>query len=310
MIRFIKSSLVVFLGFVFVFSAIAKMVPLEFFEFQIAEIVHIPWRYVQLLARLIIGVEFALGVLIIAHVELRRLSIPLVLGMLSVFTGLLLYQYALHGNEANCGCFGDQVEMSTLAGIGKNIVLIIVALVIRYMAPDWEWKLGKYRWVYPIVFIGIMIIAWQMMKPITWARVTDRKPLNQVVNYDILYDSTQVDKVPSIDYRQGKHIVIFADYNCGHCKLAAKKCAIMKSQEPDLPFLFVLTGDSLLVDSFKHITHSSNVEQIRLNNSIAFTILAGNDGFPSINWLKNDTLQYHTVHFDLVLEDIQEWLKN
>ncbi len=309
MLKFVKSSLVVFLGFVFVFSAVAKMVPLEFFEFQIADIVKLPWRYIQLISRFIIGFEFALGIMIIAHVELRRITLPLVLGLLTFFTALLVYQYFVHGNQPNCGCFGDQVHMSTMAGIGKNIVLILVALIIRYLAPDWEWKLGKYRWAYPLVFVLLMIIPWQMMKPISWAKVTDRKPRNEELNYDVLYDPEEVDHVPSFDYKKGKHIIIFADYGCNHCKLAAQKSSIMKAQNPSLPLLIVMSGDSARVDSFRRETQSENLEYVWYKNIFGFTPLAGGEGFPSINWVHDGLLEYRTLHFELLQEDVEEWLK-
>ncbi len=309
MLRFVKSSLVVFMGFVFIFSAVAKMVPLEFFEFQIAEIVHFPWRYIQLIARLVIGFEFALGIMLIAHVELRRITIPLVIGLLVFFTGLLVIQHIRHGNQPNCGCFGDQVHMSTMAGIGKNLLLLIVAIVIRRLDINWDWKLGKYRWAYPIVFILLMIIPWQMMKPITWAKVTDRPPINKKLNYDVLYDSTQVDHVPSFDYKKGKHIIIFADYSCDHCRLTAQKSAVMKSQNPKLPFLMVMSGDKRQVDSFVVQTQSSNLEYVFYRNFLGFDRLAGNDGYPSINWVKDGKQEYRTIHFELIQDDIEEWLK-
>ncbi len=309
MLRFIKSSLVVFLGFVFIFSAVAKMVPLEFFEFQIAEILHVPWRYIQLIARFVIGFEFALGILLVAHLELRRYTLPLVIGLLIFFTLLLIYQYIRHGNQPNCGCFGDQVHMSTMAGIGKNLVLLLVAFIIRKLDPSWDWKIGKYRWAYPLIFVGLMIIPWQMMKPISWSKITDRKPLNKELNYDVLYDTAMVDRVPSFDYKKGKHIIIFADYACNHCKLAAKKASIMKAQDERLPFLMVMSGDPREVDSFKNETMTKNLEYVFYKNIFGIDALAGGGGYPSINWVHDGLLEYKTVHFEMVQEDIEAWLK-
>ncbi len=310
MLKFTKSALVVFLGFVFIFSAVAKMVPLEFFEFQIAEIVDTRWRTVQLIARLIIAFEFALGILLIVHLELRRITIPTVLALLSFFTILLIYQYIRHGNQENCGCFGDQVRMSTSAGILKNVVLIVIAVVIWYLEPQWEWSVGKWRRSVPLIVIGLMMIPWFMMKPIEWKSVTERTPIKKILNYDKLYDSSYVNKKPSFDYHHGKHIIMFVDPHCGHCKLATAKASIMKEKNNHLPFLVVIGGAKDDMDEFVEVTHALNLEKVHFNEARSFMQLAGKGGFPSINWVNEGLLDYHTVHFELLQEDIEKWLKS
>ncbi len=308
MLRFTKSTLVVFLGFVFIFSAIAKMVPLEFFEFQIAEIIEIPWRTVQLIARIIIAFEFALGIVLIAHVELRKVTLPTVIGLLTVFTLLLVFQYIKHGNQENCGCFGDQVRMSTTAGILKNVVLIITAIIVYKIAPTWEWRLGRFKKFIPLLFLGLMMIPWFMMKPIEWRSVTERKKLKQEVHYDQLYDPQYTDSTPSFDYHEGKHIIMFVDLKCGHCKLAVAKASIMKEKQESLPFLIVMNGPPEQTEKFLETTHAYNLERIYFSNTPIFIRLAGGGGFPSINWVNDGMLDYKTLHFDLLQEDINKWL--
>ncbi len=309
MLKFLKSTLVVFLGFVFIFSAIAKMVPLEFFEFQIAEIIHTDWRNVQLLARFIISLEFVLGIFLVLHFELRRFTLPIAFGVLLVFSIILISQLILHGNQENCGCFGDQVQMSTSAGLVKNLFLMAVVAFVYYLKPRWEIRIKYGPQIALIAFVLLLLIPYFMMKPIEWERVSAREKINAPVDYRGLYDTMYAHPVASFDYRQGKHIVIFADVHCNHCKLAVAKSSIIQDQAPETSFLIVVDGEPEDFEEFRKQTHAENLEMINLDNDLGFIRMARSSGLPSINWINNGVLEYQTVHFELIKEDILEWLQ-
>ncbi len=309
MLKFLKSSLVVFLGFVFIFSAVAKMVPLEFFEFQIAEIINTDWRNVQILARVIISLEFALGILLVLNFELRRFTLPFAFGLLLGFSLILISQLILHGNQENCGCFGDQVEMSTSAGLLKNIFMMAVVALVYFLAPKWEIRIKHGVIIAALLFVLLMIIQYNMMKPIEWTSISERKKIDEPANYGGLYNTDYADPIPSFDYKVGKHIVIFADVNCNHCKLAVAKSSIIKAQEPEVSFLIVIDGTPEEFENFKELTHAENLEMINLNNDLGFIRMARSSGLPSINWINNGILEYQTVHYELIKEDIQDWLQ-
>ena len=87
-------------------------------------------------SRILIGIEFALGFLMLSNHFLKRITIPATVGLLSVFIIHLSYVTFLSGgNSGNCGCFGELIPMTPIEAIIKNI--IAVGLLI------WLWKISE-----------------------------------------------------------------------------------------------------------------------------------------------------------------------
>lgn len=87
-------------------------------------------------SRILIGIEFALGFLMLSNHFLKRITIPATVGLLSVFIIHLSYITLLSGgNSGNCGCFGELIPMTPIEAIIKNI--IAVGLLI------WLWKISE-----------------------------------------------------------------------------------------------------------------------------------------------------------------------
>ena len=85
-------------------------------------------------SRILIGIEFALGFLLLINHHLKRITIPITIGLLVVFIGHLSYVTFLSGgNTGNCGCFGELIPMTPIEAIIKNIVA--VGLLV------WLWKI-------------------------------------------------------------------------------------------------------------------------------------------------------------------------
>ena len=85
-------------------------------------------------SRILIGIEFALGFLLLINHHLKRITIPITIGLLVVFIGHLSYVTFLSGgNTGNCGCFGELIPMTPIEAIIKNI--IAVGLLV------WLWKI-------------------------------------------------------------------------------------------------------------------------------------------------------------------------
>ena len=73
------------------------------------------------LSRILIALEFAIGVLILLPFYLKRIVIPLTIFVLAAFCVHLALQIYLTGNSGNCGCFGTLLPMTPLEAILKNI---------------------------------------------------------------------------------------------------------------------------------------------------------------------------------------------
>lgn len=111
-------------GLLFLFSGIAKLLPLSAFEFQLVRDGLATWGMVPFLSRALIIVELILGLCLTLQLNLRRLTIPAA-GALLVFFSIYLFISLLNtGIQANCGCFGQLLPMSTLSALVKNIILL------------------------------------------------------------------------------------------------------------------------------------------------------------------------------------------
>jgi hypothetical protein len=121
-------------AFLFIFSAIAKLMPILVFEHQLVLIASKPgilhgftnWCNVGVWARLIIIFELFLGISFLIPYHLKRITIPLAISLLVGFIFYLGYQISAFGNSGNCGCMGGLVPMSPLEAIIKNIVTICI----------------------------------------------------------------------------------------------------------------------------------------------------------------------------------------
>ena len=80
------------------------------------------------MARFFIGLEFALGFLMLLPFYVKQLM-QFTFLLLGGFTVHLIYLWAI-GDTENCGCFGEMISMTPEQSILKNLVMILVAFVV------------------------------------------------------------------------------------------------------------------------------------------------------------------------------------
>ena len=137
----ISWSIRIVVALLFLVSAIAKLYPSPYFAISTCEVKQLyTLGFSDILApyfsRILIGIEFALGFLLLNNHFLKRITIPATVGLLSVFIIHLSYVTFLSGgNSGNCGCFGELIPMTPIEAIIKNI--IAVGLLI------WLWKISE-----------------------------------------------------------------------------------------------------------------------------------------------------------------------
>ena len=145
------------LGAVFVFSGFVKAVdPLGTYykiqdyltAFGLAQLLPdvIPLGMSILLA----VIEFSVGMHLILGIK-RRVTTRLALLIMLLMTPLTFY-LALTNPISDCGCFGDAWVLTNWQTFGKNVVLLICAIVliitpwniIRFLSKKTEWTLSMY----------------------------------------------------------------------------------------------------------------------------------------------------------------------
>lgn len=294
-------------GALFIYSTFTKIYTLESFEtfqYTIVEYVKLPWLMAAIVGRALIGLEFALGLLIAVHIWGKgKWVLKAALLLTIIFSIYLVYLWAYAGNDINCGCFGDAIWMSPSASLVKNLILIIIlSLLIKTHKSI---SINKLSWI-PFV---VCIIA--TATPFIYYPIPDNQPQwlkkgRFQLDMAALYVPNKAD-APKIDLYKGKHIVAFFSLSCPHCRMAAYKMHIMKQKNPALPLYMIIAGkDEYLADFWKE-TKAQNLPYTRLKGD-DFTALVG-FSWPVIYFMKDGWVEAETNYVLLNQSTIEEWLK-
>lgn len=297
------------LGLIFIYSGYAKLTPvIETFEFSFVDIGVANWYTAPVIARLLIGLEFFIGVLLIANYHLKKFTLPLTIGLLLFFVVYLILQLFIFGNNGNCGCFGNHLKMTPLQAIIKNGVMIVVCCVIYFLYSGWKVKFNSL--LLSIIGVTVVILPF-VFNPIDYAYTSNN--LDEKVNYplelDLLYhpEDTAKVEIPKVDVRKGKHVLAFMSLTCGHCRIAAKKFRLIKKNNPALPIYFVLNGDKGKYKEFIEDTKADNIPSSYCLGK-SFIQLASTN-LPRIYYLDNGVVIKKVDYFELNQYAIEYWLK-
>jgi thiol-disulfide isomerase/thioredoxin len=131
------------ISFLFIISAVAKMYPSPYFAISTFEVKQLyPMGFSEgfavFFSRTLIGIEFALGFLLLQPHYLKKLVIPATILMLVVFiTHLSIETISNGGNSGNCGCFGTLLPMTPIEAIIKNIVAVgLLAWLLKLLPKN------------------------------------------------------------------------------------------------------------------------------------------------------------------------------
>src|SRR5690606_1293707 len=129
---FLPAICMILLGGFFVFSAITKMIPnVNYFDFTIQSQLGIAATLSAILARIFVGVELGLGILLIIQQRgIKGWILKFSLALLVLFTLHILILFFRVGNDVNCGCMGDFIEVSPIASIINNLLLIGLSIYL------------------------------------------------------------------------------------------------------------------------------------------------------------------------------------
>ena len=125
----------------FVVSALAKMFPIWAFEKQLVDLGIASWCSAPYFARLLLGVELAIGIAILQPHYLKRIVIPSTILLLVVFCIHLSIEMVKHGAmNGNCGCFGQLIPMTPLEAFLKNLATIGLLIWLYKITTEKEMK--------------------------------------------------------------------------------------------------------------------------------------------------------------------------
>lgn len=302
----IAALLGILLGALFIFSAWTKTYPIEDFDYIIASQLHLSNSVAALLARAVIGTEFALGVFLLLHFILKKKwVVTSAILLLLVLTAHLVILYYNLGNDANCGCMGSVIPMKPLPSILKNIV-IIALLVSLYKTTHGSSKI-------PIK--QIFLVALTLLSMGIIYLIFPPKKASEFLSYHKLYQDTTFLQ-PNAKLLEGKHILSLMTLGCGHCRDAAKEMVAIKKQYPDMPFYFLIKSprDSAVrvaaEKDFMDDTQAQDIPFSYVNDEVFMQYLSecDNIGTPVILWMKDSSIIREVPNHNINANDLKTWL--
>ena len=239
--KLLSKTLQLLLAITFLFSAYTKAVGPGFFEITLMDQGIAPNRLIaSYLARFFIGLEFALGFLMILPFYIKQLM-QFTFFLLGGFTIHLIYLWSI-GDTDNCGCFGEMISMTPEQSIIKNIIMLSIAIVVFKTAET-----KKIKKTIPVVFSAVTIISMWIILPI---------PNHNEFPFDSF---TRFETRGRVDLSSGEKLVAIFNLDCEHCQETANELAKLKRSIENFPEFFVLyfQEGSTSVEDFESITQSS-----------------------------------------------------
>lgn len=282
------------ISFLFLLSAVAKLYPSPYFAISTFEVKQLyPMGFSEGFApyfsRVLIGIELALGFLILQKNFLRSIIVPATILLLFVFTAHLTIETIQNGgNSGNCGCFGSLLPMTPIEAILKNVAAMGLLVWLLMIVPKNNEK-GHNFWMLTTVTLA-SILALFMLAPIQPVEsqftvlepeetVTDTvatTPIDtvatEVIVKDTIKKSTEVKTEVKAELNEpAKHKSGYAQYfshidkgrktlcffvpGCDHCRDAAKELTELRKKTKDFPeisIIFMNEEADLIPNFFKY----------------------------------------------------------
>ncbi|MDI1256091.1 MAG: protein tlpB [Flavobacterium sp.] len=293
--KYLAWTIRIIIAVLFVLSAVAKLSKGHLLDspyfaistFEMKQLIPMGFSegFAPYFSRILIGIELALGFLILQNNFLKKFLIPVTIALLAVFVGHLTYVTFLSGgNSGNCGCFGELLPMTPIEAIIKNVVAIILLVVLLYLLPKNNERNGNF-WVLTTGLFAFILVVFMLAPIQPAAEVAVETPETQQTEFEkqiIPSSDTLTNQAPEIkkdtvkeeapkvvaepakhksgnaqyfaDIDKGKKALCYFVPGCDHCREAAKELTEMKKKDknfPDIRIIFMNEESDLIPDFFK-----------------------------------------------------------
>jgi uncharacterized membrane protein YphA (DoxX/SURF4 family)/thiol-disulfide isomerase/thioredoxin len=273
-IRIIVSALFLVSAFGKIYPNPSMLYSISKFEFTQLYPMGFGREFSAFLSRFLIGIEFALGILILLPFNLKKVIIPSTILMLAFFCVHLTIEILTGGNKGNCGCFGSLLPMTPLQALIKNLVSIGILILLYLKFSDVLKSKNSLLSVGALTFICIstlfLIIPMKISKsdekkniPVIEDPIENQKIISDTFSKEekdiktITKDSAKIEPkkdfepkkkksgfaklFPKID--EGKKVLCFFAPTCEHCMATAKELTELKRSNPNFPDIYVIFMD-------------------------------------------------------------------
>ena len=257
----------------FIFSAFSKLISVGVFEITLIDQGLFSNRAVAaLFARILIGVEFSIGILFLQPYNIKKIIAPFSVLLLIIFSGQLIYLMVI-GDSSNCGCFGNVIKMSPLESLIKNIFLLFLITFV-YLKSEVRNQNKSFLIILPIAAISFVFII---------------SPIKSIKNFKF-NKYTHFQNVGRVDLSEGDKLLAVFDLECDHCQAAATEIGKLQSQMKNFPQFYVLFfGEgNVSVESFNKIT-GTNFPYHKISVNEFFDLIGKSP--PRIYWLEDGKIK-------------------
>mgnify|MGYP001027968117 FL=1 len=334
--RYLPWSIRILIAALFLVSAYGKVYPdpsaygtISMFEIKQLYPLGFSAELAKIFSRSLIGVEFALGLLLLFPFDLKKWVIPSLIAMLGIFVVHLSIEILTTGNKGNCGCFGALLPMTPLEAIMKNVLSIglLALLWKRYGAQLPE---RSNIWFLTTILSLCMLLMFIFVPTYKAATVTESSvgepgpDTTQIAIGDPVVSSpetiagtTEISKDTTktkpkdigpkskksgyekyfANINEGKKIICFFAPSCDHCRATAKQLTALKNSTPGFPEIQILFMDEAAEEIPDFFKFAGATYQHKVLDIIEFWgVLGGNRDVPGVAYLWNGNLvkMYHS----------------
>lgn len=289
----------------FIFSGYTKLYPVEYFEITLLSSKLSTWALAPYVARLLIGLEFAIGLLLLIPARWQQMALKYSIALLIVFIIYLAILIVLYGNSGSCGCFGETIPMSPLQGIFKNVGLIVMSLVALLLKSNNSLKIPNF--INILLSLACLALPF-ILNPILLNPELRSNSSEEGKPYNLSTLYTHATYKPKVDVTRGKWLLAFFSTACSHCKLAAKTIAVIQKQNPEVKTFLVINGDTAKVTKFLNETNCDNIPWQNFKGPKEWLQIAGPE-LPNMILLQNDTVVKKLEQYTLNGDKISKWFR-
>lgn len=129
------------LGGVFLWAGVVKALDVPAFAGQVAAYQLLPYAWNYALAATLPYIELLAGALLLVNARVKPAA--LLTALLNALFVVVLFSVLARGLDIDCGCFGPDAGTTPLQALGRDLVLLALALAVfrqhdRYTRPHQE----------------------------------------------------------------------------------------------------------------------------------------------------------------------------
>ena len=289
--KWFKLLLRLVIGAFFLFSAYSKLESMEGFEIYIFRSSFLSFDVATFVARFMVAAELIAGIGFITKWGFKTIWKLTALFIL-ILTAFLAWQFAA-GDEGNCFCLGELMEMSPAESLLKNVVLIVLLLLVKNDSDSFSFRFKN--GLVGATFAASVIVPFIISPPDLFVKGRF-KPAEH--NQQVLNEAIEDGSIPA-DFIEGRSLVSFYSTGCKYCKMAATRISVLvdKNQLDKNKVHQVFWGEETDPTEFYAETHSMRFEYVGMPTKQYLDITKGR--MPLILLIEDgeviDEMTYRTI---------------